>query len=362
METEVIEKIENNVVVINSQPEFVENFNESMNVRYFVVCENRENSELGKNPYECVISGLSLAAWVSRACDSEPVILKVNEGEDILPLIRPYSNTSEYSVVLYASTPLIRKRHIRDLLGFVSRKHLSVCKLKKGYVFKNEYIERVNQIFSVDEYDFASEDFFEVNSLRDLEYAELVLSRRVFDFYRKNQVQFEGRNITLDATAELGYNTKISGGVAITGNSVVGADCEVMTNATIIGSKIGDDVVIGSGAIIEKSVIKDGAKIEAGALVCHSVVGERCTIKMGAKLIHSGIKQNVSVGEGASLIGARVAENVSVKPLAKVVMVEEPTVLFAGSVVGEGAEVSDVTISENANIEAFEKITKKQAR
>lgn len=361
METEVIEKVESNVVVVNEQPEFVENFNEKLSVRYFVVCENLAGGELGARPYECKISGLSLASWVARACDSEPVILKVNEGEDVLPLIRPYANTSEYSVVLYASTPFVRKKHIRDLLGFVSRKHLSVCKLKKGYVFKNEYIERVNEIFSIDEYDFASEDFFEVKSLRDLEYAELVLSRRVFDFYRKNQVQFESRNVTIDATAELGYNTKIAGGATIVDGTIVGADCEVFANASISGSKIGDDVTIGQGAIIQNSVIKDGAKIEAGALICHSVVGERCTVGQGAKIMHSGIKQNVVVEMGAELVGARIAENAVVKSLAKVVMVEEPTIVLQGATIGSGAEVFDVTIKENSNILPFTKITKKQA-
>lgn len=355
---EEVEKVVENVLLLNEQPEFIENCKEKFNARFFVVCENLTETNLPKNAYECSVAGLNLAEWVMRACESDPIVLRVDEGSDILRLIKPYTSGADYSVVLYASTPFVRKQHIRDLLGFVSRRHLGVCKLKKGYIFKNDYIDRVDKIFSIDTYDFESDDFFEVKSLRELEYAELILTRRIFDFHRKNQVTLSGRNITIDATAEIGYNTTISGGAAVLKKSKIGADSEICSNAVISGCKLGDDVVVGEGAIVKDSVIKDGAVISAGAVITGSVVGERTTVGVGAIVSHSGIKQNVNIGDGAKLIGARVAENAVIKAFAKVVMVEEPAVVLSNAVVSEGAEVYDTTVVQEQVIKPFSKYTK----
>jgi 6-phosphofructokinase 1 len=48
---------------------------------------------------------------------------------------------TEYTVVLYANTPLVSKTHLKDLLEYVSIKRLNVCKLKKGFILKNDYID-----------------------------------------------------------------------------------------------------------------------------------------------------------------------------------------------------------------------------
>ncbi len=359
MEMVEVEEQFENVLVLNDQPEFIENFSDKVNARYFVVCENTPNSTLPKDAYECSVCGLTLAEWVERACASAPILLRVSEGEDVLPLIKPYIRGFDYSVVLYASTPFVRKSHINDLLGYVARKHLSACKLKKGYVLKNDYIERVDRLFSIDTYDFASDDFFEVKTLRDLEYAGLILKRRVLDFHSKNQVILDDRNITVDASVELGYGTRLAGGSAVIKKSKIGSECEIGANSTIEGSKIGDDVTIGVGAIIKDSVIKDGVTIEAGALVDGSVIGEHSKLGVGASVSHSGLKQNVSICEKSTLVGARISENVTVKAGAKVVFIEEPTVVLEGATIGECAEVFDVTVPAKAVISAFSKCTKK---
>ncbi len=357
---EILEEVVSaeNVLVLNEQPEFIENFNEKINARYFVICENNNNDSLPKNVFECSVCGLTLAEWVVRACPSEPVVLRANEGEDVLRLIKPYISGIEYSVVLYASTPFVRKGHLLDLLGFVSRKHLSACKLKKGYVFKNDYISRVDRLFSIDTYDFASDDFFEVKDIRDLEYAQLILKRRVLDFHNKNQVILDGRNLTIDASVEIGYHTEIGGGSAIISKTKIGADSKIGANAVICGSKLGDDVVVENGAIIEDSVIKDGAFIGAGSVIKKSVIGERSNVESATVVSCSGLKQNVFVGTGATLIGARVAENAQIKAAAKVVMANEMAAVLANAVVGEGAMVCDTIVSENAIVKPFAKLTK----
>lgn len=350
-----------NVLVANDQPEFVENSRERVSARYFVICEENVQTTLPKNAFECTVAGLTLAEWTARACGGETLFLRAKEGEDVLNLVRPYAVGAEYSVVLYANTPLLRKNHLNDLLCFAARRHLSVCKLKRGYILKNDYIGRTDKLLSIDTYDLSSDDFFEVCDIRDFEYAGLLLKRRVLDFHNKNQVILDGRNVTIDASVELGYHTELAGGVAVIKKTKIGADCYIGANATISGSKLGDDVTVGVGAIVVDSVVKDGATIEAGAIIENSVVGERSTVKVGALVSRSGLKQNVSVGERAVLSGARVAENSTIKAAAKVVFVDEPVAIFAGATVGEGAEIASVSVAENAVVEPFAKFTKNSA-
>ncbi len=346
-----------NVVVINTQPEFITDYKDKVNVRYFVILENNEENELSKNVFECSVAGLDFASWVSRACESEPVVLRVSENQNILPLIKPYIAGAELSVVLYASTPLVRKSHIRDLIGFVINKHLSVCRLKKGFVFRNDYIANVDEIFSIDTYDFSSDDFFEVKTQRDFEYAELMLNRRVLEFHRKNNVNISSSNVYIDASAEIGYNSKISSGVAIKKGSKLGTDCVVGTSVSVLGSIIGDDTEIKDNVVIENSVIKNGVKIEAGSVIKNSVIGENTIVGTKSLVIHSGLKQNVNVGDGVTLNGARISENVIIKSAAKVVMVQEPTIVLGGATIDCGAEVFDTTIAANTKVEPFKKVT-----
>ena len=98
--------------------------------------------------------------WVVRVCRTQPKILKVKKGANALDVIRPYVEAStEYSVVFYADTPLLNKSHINDLLAFVDRKRMNVCKLKRGFVFRNEKTALYGWSFSLYAEHFGSPSF-----------------------------------------------------------------------------------------------------------------------------------------------------------------------------------------------------------
>ena len=179
------------MVVLTEQPEFSVCGNDDVSASYFILCEEDVDSILSKEVQNYKIAGMSVLNWVVRVCESQPTILNIKTGDNVLDVIKPYINDAEYSVVLYANTPLLNKGHIKDLLGFVARKHMNVCKLKRGYVFKNEYISEVREIYSIDTYDFASNDFFEIKNYDDLDYAREVLQKKVIDYHKKNGVYFE---------------------------------------------------------------------------------------------------------------------------------------------------------------------------
>ena len=205
---------ETNIVVLNEQPEFSASSEEEVSANYFILCEENAETALSKNVYDFKIAGMSILNWVVRACETQPVILKVSEGDDVLSAIKPHIGGAEYSVVLYANTPLVNKGHLKDLLCYVSRKRMNACKLKKGYVFKNEYISHVDEIYSIDTHDFASNDFYEVKNYDDLSYVQDILSKKVINYHKKNGVYFDNPNfVTIDATTDIGYASTIASGL-----------------------------------------------------------------------------------------------------------------------------------------------------
>ena len=352
---ETIQELEN-IVIVSNETDFIANCSEKISANFIVLCEDNFESALEKNIYEYEILGMSLLNWVSRACNSQPMRLRAATN-DVLSLVKPYATNADYTVVLYANTPLINKQHLNDLLAFVDRRHIHACKLKKGYIFKNEYIRRVDEIYSIDTYDFAGEDFFEVNNLQDLAFAEKVVKERMIAYHNLNGVVFENTaSVNLDATAEIGYGSQIAGGVSIINHSVIGSNCSVQAGAFVNGSKIADYAEIGANAIIVNSVVKTGAKIDAGVCIKDSVVGQNVIVEMGAMLSQSAIKdncvvseksyvksssikENTFVGDMATLVNARVAENVKIENCVLVVGENQPVIVESGALLQTRTEI-----------------------
>lgn len=335
---ETIEETLSSVVVLNHEPEFTENDTENFSAKYFILCEENLDSEFEGNIFEKDICGMSVLSWVKRACAADPVILKVKPSVDVLRLVKNYMGEEDFSVVLYANTPLLNKQHLLDLLGFVSRRHMNACKLKKGYVFRNDYIQNVDEIYSIDTYDFASNDFFEINTLADFEKAKSLLVSKVFDYHKRNGVYFENEKTSMiDASVEVGYGTKFASGVTVIENSKLDLGVVVQENALIKNSKICENVCVGEGAIIIDSIIKSGAKVAAGAFVKGSVVGEEVDLKEKTVVIGSAIKEGAVVCECVKLVKAKVGKFAEIGALSNLcgktvpVKVEEHTTLPAGS-------------------------------
>ena len=245
----------------------------------------------------------------------------------------------------------MNKQHIKDLLGYVDRKHMNACKLKKGFVFSNDYILSNDEIFSVDTYEFSSNDFYEVNSLEDISYAQEMLSKKVLSYHMQKGVYFERPEVgSVDATSDIGEKTIVASNVSVVKNSIVGKHCEIKEDAIIKGSKVGDNVVIGECAIIISSIIKDGAKIESRALIKNSVIGENVEVLDNVRIINSGIKENTVIEESCQINKARVAENVHIGKFSKLIGELKPAIVLSGSVLDANVEVLGATVHENSTI------------
>lgn len=341
-----------NIRIINDEPEFCACDSTCVSADFFILCE--ENKQLfGRNIFDLEVCGMSLLNWVVRACGKQPKILKVDSNSDPISVVRPYIDDGvEYSVVFYADTPLLNKTHVSDLLGFIDRKRMNVCKFKRGLVFKNEYIKDNDEIFSIDEYDFASNDFYVVSSYEDFAFVKKHLTSKVIDYHKRNGVYFENElNSNVDANTDIGYFSEISSGASVVDGSKVAENCKLAKNVTISGSAVGKNAVIGEGTIIKNSIIKEGAHIGEGVIIINSVIGKNISIETGAKIVSSSLRDGVVVKNFAVIDDGRIGENSVIQKHAKILGLTEKTIVGAGSDIGACSLVCDSVLSADSVID-----------
>lgn len=328
------------IIIANSESDFISNDGSVFSASYIILCKNETPDD--EMILKTSVCGLSFPEWVALSCENKPVFLSVTGNENILELTRPYVNNSEYIVVLYANTPLITKSHLNDMLSFVARKRFNACKLKKGYILRSEFVLEAEAIYSNFVYDLATNDFFEVNSIADIQNVRSILEKRVLFHHAKKGVIFDNlENINIDASVKIGAGTKVSGLVTILENSTIGDDTVIEPNTIIINSKIADHCKIGSGSIIKNSIIKNNSEINVGAEIVHSIIGEETKIGNSTKIIDSAISQGVEIENFSQIDSANINPNAVIGKFS--------------CIAGVGV---NVVVDENAKIPAFSKIVK----
>lgn len=348
------------VRILNEEPEFSEGVGHNVSANFFILCEDG-NCLFGSNVYDLQIAGMSVLNWVVRACSSQPKILKVQADEDALQIIKPYVNSdAEYSLVFYADTPLLNKNHISDLLEFVQRKQLNVCKLRRGFVFRNEFIQENDEFYSVDEYDFASNDFLRVDDFSSFEEAKKVLTKKVLDFNKRNGIYFENeQTISIDANTELGKLSKIASNSNVLSGSSIGENCTINKYTVITGSKIGKNVMIGIGVTIINSIVKDNAKIGNGTYVSNSVIGENACIETKVSVVSSSVREGVMIKQNCDISEARVGENSVIGKFAKIIGITDKAIIGSACDIGACSEILDSVIKSEQVIDDNTKIAGK---
>ena len=325
---ETLKEVETEEIIASDEPEFVENDELEISANFVVLCEEKSFKGFSSKIFEQLVCGESLADWVGRACSQKPIFLTLSESENFLDLIKPYCHSNDYTVVLFASTPLVTKSHIHDMLCFAARKRLNVCKLKKGYILKNDYISNVDEIFASLTYGLSGTEFFEVKTVDDLSFVKEILSKRMFNFHRCNGVVFDNEKLTnLHSNVHIGSGSQIGGGVELLNGTFVGENVLIQEGAIVSNSKIGDDSIIETGAVIKNSIVKNGAIIEANATINRSVVGERARVSLCSVLNSTALKTNVTVSENCFIDTADVLENAEIGKNSFVIGGKKPAVI-----------------------------------
>lgn len=351
------------VRILNEEPEFMENANPNVRADYFILCEEG-NCLFGSNVYDLQIAGMSVLNWVVRACSKQPKILKIEKDADVLEVIKPYIDESfDYSVVLYADTPLANKNHISDLLDFVQKKQMSVCKLNRGFVFRNDYISETDEFYSVDEYDFASNDFLTVNDFETFEEVKKVLNKKVFDFNKRNGVYFENeQTINIDAGSDIGKLSKIASNCSVINGTILGENCVINKNSVLTGSKLGGNVKIGTNVTIINSIIKDNSKIGDGVYIKNSVVGMNVQVEVNSNIVSSSVRDNVSIKQNCEMSEARIGEQTVVGKYSKIFGLTDKTIIGESCDIGACSELLDCNLGKEQTIDNNTKLKGKVIR
>ena len=343
---------------VESEPEKIKRDNENVDVSCFVMLTDSEQMKVKDGSYNIDLLGNPMYQYVVRACPTAPTCLKFKQGEDdVLKVIKPCLTDSEYTLVLFSDTPLITRSNILNILDFVKNKGLNVCKLTRGFVFKTEYIKRIDEIYAPSTYYFEEEDFMMAVNYKQLYIISETLKNRIISYHLQNGVYFKAPDSTyIDANVALGSGTVVEPFVRLVGDTDIAENVVIGSGSTLINAKVFDGAEI-RGAYIDGAIVKEKVKIKNGAKLL-----EQTAIKEGSIIQEDSIISNAIIGE-YSVVGRNTiinymtaSENVNIGHYCKIFGTEEKPVAIE-----KGANIMDVVtlmqgvkISENAKVQMGE--------
>ena len=325
------------------------------NVACFVLLTNSAGFNLpeGENSYALDLLGRPMYEFVTRVCPTRPITIECNENDDPLDVVKPYLKDKDLTLVLYGDTPLLTKGNISNILNFVISHELNVCKLTRGFVFKTDYIKRVDKIFAPQTYYFAEEEFAHPHNFAELGVVSKALERRIIDYHLSRGVRFVDSGLVyVESDVCIGESVVIAPMVSLCGQTQIGANVKIGSFSKIVNSAVGENTVVDSGKIINSVVGKNCKVGENVNIINQSFVGENSVIENGANIVSSSVSQNVKIESGVMLKFAKIYRDAQIKERAVIVGEnEQPSRVLKGAQVGENATIlKGVAIAENASI------------
>lgn len=284
--------------------------NKEYDIACFVLLTCNKNS-LNRPFFALDLLGKPTFEWVTRVCPTRPITIECDENDNPVSVIKPYLREREYTLVLFGDTPLLTRTNINNILDFVASKGLNVCKLSRGFVFRTEYIKRVDEIFSPQTYYFNEEEFQVATNLMEWTKIARILQDRIVKFHQSNGVEFiNPKSVYIESDVAIGSGTKIASGVYLSGETEIGANANLGMDAKIVSSKIGNSVQV-LDAKIYNSVVKENCQIADNVVLDGgSFIGAGSFIGTGCVVDATSLSQNVRVGAMCNLKYARVYKDV----------------------------------------------------
>lgn len=244
METLTIEKPQTELETINKTAE---------KIKALILLTQNESFAPNKYPWELKLLGKSMKDWVAMACDGIAYEFVEYDGvKNVIDVVKENLPDSEYTLVLFSDTPLIRKKTVEEILDCCFIKSMSVCKLTRGYVFKNDFIKNTTELYTAVPQYFGDEDFLTAYNYKQLMLMEDYLKDRVLSFHMKNGVRiFEKESVSIDADVTIEGGVIIYPNNRIYGKTFIGAGTELLANNII------ENCYIGNNSKIEFSVVKN---------------------------------------------------------------------------------------------------------
>lgn len=339
---------------LKTQPEKLRRDDEAVSVASFVLLVDSPVMQVKDGSFSLPVLGVPMFEYVARACPTPPACLRYNEGMNIVSLIRPYVRDAEYSLVLYSDTPLMTKANVMNIIDFAKAKGLNVLKLTRGYVFKNEYIKRVDDIYAPSTYYFDEEDFMVASTYKQLYVVSQTLKNRIITYQMNNGVYFADPDSTyIEANVAIGGGTKIGPFVSLMKDTSVGKNVTIGAHTTLINAKIYDGASL-DGAYIDGGVVLSGAKVKNGCKIySQTAVKEGAVVGEESTLENAVIGEHTMVGKNCIIEYLTCEKNVSIGNNCCIYGTPE-----AATTISEGATIESGVTLVSARVEANAKVKK----
>lgn len=303
------------------------------NLACFVLLEDEKQEKKPWFLYDLL--GKPVFGWVTSICPSFPVTIECKPDANVLNVIKPFLKDKELTLVLYGDTPLITKETIVNALDVMESENLNVYGLKRGFIFRTEYIKHVDEIYATQTYKLNEEEFIKIDSQETLNEVKSILKNKILSFHEKNGVEFIDKTLSyVECDVRIGGGAVIYPFVSLIGKSQIYKDAVIGNGSVIENSKIESGVIV-SGAKIYNSTIKENSSVKESAIIdMDSFVGANSHIGADVVLSNSSVAPNVTIGDGAIIKNAKVYSSVKIGEKALVLGSEEDPVR-----IGEGEEI-----------------------
>lgn len=308
-------------------------------INFIVLAVDNPNFGTKVKSYEVEICGKKCVDWVINACNKLPTIKRVDVKHDMMKEIKPLLNDSEWTVVLYSDTPLIKNSTITEAFKCAEEKWLNVCKLTRGYILKTDYAKRADEIFGVETYYFDEEDFIICSNLKQLSIISDIMKNRIIEFLMKKGVRVVDANSTyIESDVVIGKGSVVEPLSVVKGHVEIGEDCVIGYGSKIQNSKIGNNCKTENCQIIESVLLNN-------VNVCDFSVVKKCLVQDNTKI------------QNAFVSGANIYREVMIETGAKIESNTGRIKILSGAKIGKNVVIEKpVTIGENAKINALKNI------
>lgn len=345
-----------------AEPKLIKREQENISVDCFVLMEDFPDFKTKDGSYNIDLLGNAMYQYVVRACPTYPNCLKFDhEKESVLGKIKPFLANGEYTLVLFADTPLVTKNTILNILDYVKTKGLNVCKLTRGWVFKTEYIKRVDEIYSPSIYYFQEEDFMTATSYTNLSIISDILKNRIITYHMNNGVHFKAPDtVYIEANVSIGQGSEIGEFVSLVGATEIGENVKVLCRSSVNNAKILSGAVI-DGARIDGGVIMENAKVKSGAkLLQYTAVKESAVVLEDTIISNAIIGEHSIVGRNSIINYLTLEKNSVIGNNCQVNGSEQfPVLMHEGVNIGDRVQIAEkVVIDAGVSVKAGEKVQK----
>lgn len=198
-------------------------------------------------------------------------------NDELFKVIKENLNNKKYVLVLFATTPLLTKNTVNDIVEYFFMKKLSCLEFNRGFMFETDYLKKTDKIYNPHKQNFFEEDFLSANNVTEFYVALMHLKMRINQFHLKSGVIFlDMKSASIDADVSIEKNVIIGENVKICGKSVI------LENAKIFSSKL-NKVIVKPNAIIENSIVENSVILENAEVLDFSVIKNQ-TINKNEKI------------------------------------------------------------------------------